>query len=51
MSSKRDYYLQKGLQMQRLDEQISAGSGNASREVRRRAAPCPPLFLQGAITI
>ena len=35
--SKHDYFLQKGLQMQRLDEQISIApaGGSASREVRR----------------
>ncbi|OWZ14811.1 hypothetical protein PHMEG_00011642 [Phytophthora megakarya] len=39
--SKRDYNMQKGLQMQRLDEQISS-SGNASREVTKYRELCPP---------
>ena len=38
--SKRDYFLQKGLQMKRLDEQITSsstlkGGSSASREVSR----------------
>ncbi|KAF1785157.1 hypothetical protein GQ600_20846 [Phytophthora cactorum] len=42
--SKRDYFLQKGLQMQRLDEQISSApaGGNASREVAKYRELCPP---------
>ncbi|CAH0476737.1 unnamed protein product [Peronospora belbahrii] len=42
--SKRDYFLQKGLQMQRLDEQISfAPTGStSSREVTKYRELCPP---------
>ncbi|KUF83615.1 hypothetical protein AM587_10009661 [Phytophthora nicotianae] len=42
--SKREYFLQKGLQMQRLDEQISSApsGGNASREVAKYRELCPP---------
>ncbi|CEG39006.1 uncharacterized protein PHALS_09071 [Plasmopara halstedii] len=42
--SKRDYFLQKGLQVQRLDEQISSTptSGIASREVAKYRELCPP---------
>ncbi|KAG7380640.1 hypothetical protein PHYPSEUDO_006981 [Phytophthora pseudosyringae] len=42
--SKRDYFLQKGLQMQRLDEQISSAPAgdSASREVTKYRELCPP---------
>uniref|UniRef100_A0AAV1UJ67 Uncharacterized protein n=1 Tax=Peronospora matthiolae TaxID=2874970 RepID=A0AAV1UJ67_9STRA len=44
--SKRDYFLQKGLQMKRLDEQITSSAtlkgGSASREVTTYRELCPP---------
>ncbi|CAH0490720.1 unnamed protein product [Peronospora farinosa] len=42
--SKRDYFLQKGLEMQRLDEQISIApaGGSVSREVTKYRELCPP---------
>ncbi|KAE8909073.1 hypothetical protein PF005_g7733 [Phytophthora fragariae] len=40
--SKRDYFLQKGLQMKRLDEQISAAPQAGGKEVTKYRELCPP---------